>query len=744
MKILDKYILTTFLKTFLSVFSILIFIFILQSVWLFVRELAGKDLDLMIVAKFLFYLLPTLVPLILPLTILLTSIMIFGNFAENYEFAAMKSSGISLQRAMRGLTIFVFILSVITFFFANNVIPWGEYQSRNLRRNIAQLTPTMAIAEGQFNAIGDKINIKVGRKYGPDDKLLEDIILHQKTQGKNTTVIRAERGEIISSKESNILQLILFNGNYYNDIIPKDFKKRRRYPHAKSAFEKYTINIDLSALADVDLNQRQVNNSHRMLKINQLIPTIDSLSNQYYADLEAMNQNTFNSLALYTYKERPMPEGAKKVPSAKDSLPLYLGDIMDLYTSVEKRNIYESAFVNTTSYLGKIDRDNDQYRNKLSRINLYKIAIHKKFALAFSCFILFFVGAPLGAIIRKGGMGLPMVLAIFLFLAYWFIGIFAENSADAGSIPTFLGAWMSTLILLPMSISLTRKATRDRGLSGGGGIFYRFGRFIMQKTALGRFIKAQSQTKKKAVNVDKYINATEYLFHQYILIKNASFEDFEAILIEMTNEFHIPVCGVFKNNDEEEFLLGLYESIDSHDFQEFSSALKMKLLVTKSSIDYVTYREKNQALATTNYTSYIDIVSEEVKEQNDKTSNKKKQKNTAITADDKLQAILKPYKTYALVAFIASLIFFGNLGYVQFSNPSATSIRIIEIIHDLSLITYLSCLIQAYINHRKFNQLYGKGSAKPIGFFYLLALPLYPILYFYLKKQIYNESKNIR
>ncbi|MEJ2113875.1 MAG: LptF/LptG family permease, partial [Flavobacteriaceae bacterium] len=151
MKILDRYILTTYLKTFISVFVILMLIFVLQTIWLYIKELAGKDLDIIVIAKFLIYFTPKLIPLVLPLTILLASIMVFGNFAENYEFAAMKSTGISLQRAMASLSVFIVILGVVTFFFSNNVIPWAEYNSFNLRKNIAKLKPAMAIAEGQFN-----------------------------------------------------------------------------------------------------------------------------------------------------------------------------------------------------------------------------------------------------------------------------------------------------------------------------------------------------------------------------------------------------------------------------------------------------------------------------------------------------------------------------------------------------------------------------------------------------------------
>src|SRR5690606_11375959 len=185
----------------------------------------------------LLYITPPLIPLILPLTILLVSIMVFGTFAENYEFAAMKSTGISLQRAMRGLSIFIVFLSITTFLFANNVIPWAEFNAYNLRKNIAKLKPQMAIAEGQFNEIGD-FNIKVEKKSGDRGQYLSNVIMHQRKNNRpgNHLVIISESGELISSASSNILQLVLFNGNYYEEIYSKNAKEVQKRPHAKSYF----------------------------------------------------------------------------------------------------------------------------------------------------------------------------------------------------------------------------------------------------------------------------------------------------------------------------------------------------------------------------------------------------------------------------------------------------------------------------------------------------------------------------
>jgi len=277
LKILDRYILTSYLKTFISVFLILMLIFVLQAIWLYISELAGKDLDIGTVAKFLVYITPTLIPLILPLTILLASIMVFGNLAENYEFAAMKSTGISLQRAMKSLSIFIVFLGITTFFFSNNVIPWAQYNSYNLRKNIAKLKPAMAIAEGQFNQVGD-INIKVEEKSGDRGQFLKGVVIHKRSSRiGNFTTILSETGELISSKDSDILKLKLFDGNYYDELQPQKFEERQKKPFAKSEFETYTINVDLSQINNVDLEQKQITSKYDMLSIADLSYTIDSL-----------------------------------------------------------------------------------------------------------------------------------------------------------------------------------------------------------------------------------------------------------------------------------------------------------------------------------------------------------------------------------------------------------------------------------------------------------------------------------
>ncbi len=470
MKILDRYILTTYLKTFMSVFIILMLIFVLQTVWLYISELAGKDLDMSTVGKFLVYFMPKLIPLVLPLTILLASIMVFGSFAENYEFAAMKSTGISLQRAMRGLSIFIIGLAVTTFFFANNVIPWAEYNSYNLRKNIAQLKPAMVIAEGQFNEIGN-INIKVDKKSGEKGQYLHNVVMHVKSEKRsgNYKVIIAEEGELISSESSNILQLVLQNGHYYEEIFTRDPKELVRKPHAKSYFETYTINVDLEDLNKVDLEEKSFSDRYNMLNVTGLSYTIDSLKVDKTKDSKSFSKVLYTRSNINNLNTNIQPK--------KDSI--YKGDFMALFDTKTKSQLYNLALntVNSTNQIIDTKKQGFQIKSKL--LNKHIIALHEKYALGFACIILFFVGAPLGALIRKGGLGLPMVIAIVLFLTYHFIGIFAKNSSQDGTLNPIFATWLSTLIMLPLGISLTRRATKDRGL-------FEFGSFV---EPLKKFLK---------------------------------------------------------------------------------------------------------------------------------------------------------------------------------------------------------------------------------------------------------------
>ena len=447
--------------TFASVFVILFFIFILQTVWLFISELAGKDLDLILVMKFLLFAMPRIIPLVLPLSILLASIMTFGNFAENYEFAAMKSSGISLQRAMKSLTFAIFGISLAAFFFANNVIPYAEYKFINFRKDIAQMKPAMAIAEGQFSDVGN-YNIKVNKKSGENGNFLTGITIHKKTNQYDGTknVIKAKTGELMSNEKSNVLKLVLNDGYYYEDVVPKKYEEKKKLPFAKSSFDKYIINLDLSKLNSAEGADYEISNTNTMLNASELRYTLDSLNKSYKKDVVSFGDNIYQRTGIvHTRNIR-----AEAVDTAANNTIVLKKDLLANYTNAEKAEVLKIAAANLSSAKYSIDGTKIELDNKQKLINSHWLALYDKFVIAFACILMFFIGAPLGAIIRKGGLGLPIVFAVLIFIIYHFINTFGKKVAQENGLTPFLGSWMSSLILTPFAILLTHRATNDIGL----------------------------------------------------------------------------------------------------------------------------------------------------------------------------------------------------------------------------------------------------------------------------------------
>ena len=483
MKIIDRYILKSYLSRLVAVFAICMLIFIVQTFWLYIDELAGKGLDLIIISKFLLYFSPKLVPMVLPMSVLIASLMTYGSFAENYEFAAMKSTGISLQRALVGLLLFHIALGIGSFYFSNHVIPYGELKSYNLRKNLKKLKPELAIREGIFNEVGN-INIKVAKKYGENDRFLEDVIIHEYYPDRvNRTVIKAKRGELRSKTTDDNLQLVLFEGNRYEAIKAQKKKDQDRVPHAKVYFEEYVMNIDLSSFNDVDLEAEDIKSSYRMQKADQLKISIDTLERDYIKEREAFSENfgktsiigevqrrTLNEVEIDTFPQNPLHFLGKDIPWKYNQA---------LTTGIDQLR----------PYMRDLNRKRLLYFLQQKNINQHKIVLEDKYVLIFASVLLFLIGAPLGAIVRKGGLGLPLVLSVVIFLTYHFIGVFGKNAAEDNSINPIMGAWLSTLLLTPFAFLLTQRASSDKGFVSLDSLF-----LVFQK--MGGLFKKSLKKKK--------------------------------------------------------------------------------------------------------------------------------------------------------------------------------------------------------------------------------------------------------
>ena len=458
LKILDLYIIKLYATRLVSVFAICMLIFIIQAFWLYIDELAGKGLDLITIFKFLIFYSPKLVPLVLPLSVLLASLMTYGSLAENYEFAAMKSTGISLQRAMYALIIFHVFLGIGSYFFSNHIIPYGELKSYNLRKNISKLKPALAIREGVFNDLG-QMTIKVEKKFGKNNEQMNNIIIHEKSNdNKNRVVIKAESGELKSETTDATLQMVLYDGYRYEDILPKKILEREKYPFTKIYFKEYKMNIDLSQFNNIDLDAENYTSTFKMQKVNQLYESIDSLEVDLNEQKKVFSENFI------------MTKGISQISKLKkDSvkLPEIIKSNVLNFVKAEKKFTYSEVIRTSIPRLrGSMNNLSNNKRNFFlfqKLINLHKITLYDKYTLIFISILLFIIGSSLGAIIRKGGLGLPLVLSVIIFLTYHYIGLFSKNAAEDNSISPLFASWVSTIVLAPFAYFLSNRASSDKG-----------------------------------------------------------------------------------------------------------------------------------------------------------------------------------------------------------------------------------------------------------------------------------------
>ena len=467
MKILDKYILKSYIKKFFSFFILIMFVFIFQTIWMFIDDLAGKEVDYEIIFKFLVYYTPKLIPLILPLTVLLASIMTYGDLAENYEFAAIKSSGISLIRSMKSLIVFNLILCISVFFISNNLIPYAEFKSYNLRKNLAKVKPSLAITEGIFNNIGF-MNIKVDDKFGLDNSNLKGIIIHKSNSNNdNNIVIKASSGKLVSNEFSDVLKIELNDGYRYEEIFNNKSNSDQYKPQTKIYFEKHEIFINLKELNNVDFSEEKYSNTFRMQNVNELKFSIDSLELKLVDQYQDFSNNFYKRTGIYNFQTNYSNNSIIPEIDSYEKILLNFDKASRIQIITSMQNNINNQINNL-----KTQRTNFFIREKL--INLHKSNLHNKYAISLAAIILFFVGAPLGAIIRKGGFGYPVVIALLLFLTYHFVGTFAKNAAEDGSINPFVGSWVSNLIMIPVAIYLLIRASADKSIINIDNIYNDF------------------------------------------------------------------------------------------------------------------------------------------------------------------------------------------------------------------------------------------------------------------------------
>ena len=463
MKKVDTFVLKSFIWPLIFTFFIVLIILILQFLWMYVDELAGKGLEIKVVTELLYHFAMTFVPTALPLAILLASLMTFGNMGEFSELAALKSSGIPLQRIMRPLMILIGFIAVVSFFFSNNVLPYSTAKARTLLYDIRRKKPDINIQAGTFyNGVPD-FSIKITTKEPVTNRLNNLIIYDHRDKRGNTSVILADSGYMKTTPDGTGLIMILYNGYSFNEMEEKNVSSTdRKYPSRKDYFKEQTIVISLTGF-DLERSEKGLFKSNSaMLNISQLTFYIDSLNMRHNERI--VNQfNEFKSNKIYTQKASFNRNSNKSIKSDTVAKLRHFDtrQILDSLPIADKSAVLSRAIASLKEGAGYLSERTETLHWEVKVIKKYEVEWNRKLTMSFAYLVFFFIGAPLGAIIRKGGLGTPSVISIFFFVVYYVISISGQKMVEEDVIGTFAGMWAASYILLPIGIFLTYKATTD-------------------------------------------------------------------------------------------------------------------------------------------------------------------------------------------------------------------------------------------------------------------------------------------
>jgi len=462
-KKIDIYLLRNFLGLFLATFFIAIFILLMQFMWMHVQDLVGKGISIGVLSEFFIYAAASVVPLALPLAILLSSLISFGNLAEKSELTAMKAAGISLFRTMRPLAIFVAMLSVGAFFFSNNVLPKSQTKLWALIFSLRQKSPELEIPVGEFYDDINGYHIYV-RDKTPQGDLLNMMIYDYSSGFTNAKVMVADTGRLAASADKRFLTLDLINGESFENLDKKQQRatgSTKSIPYRRETFSHKRIVIDFST----DFNRYDesvLEDQHVSKNVTQLVYSIDSVRG---VSRERAHEQSDQLLKERYFGRENRRDSVRIDKVTAEEKQLYCRDSLWASLSVDKK--YQAIHLGiekARNYRDQVEynaillEDADRYIRK------HEIELYRKFTLAFACLIFFFIGAPLGTIIRKGGLGAPVVISVVLFIIYYIIDNTGYKMAREAIWPCWAGMWLSSFVLLPTGIFLTYKAATDSPL----------------------------------------------------------------------------------------------------------------------------------------------------------------------------------------------------------------------------------------------------------------------------------------
>jgi len=464
-KKLYTFMLSRFLPRFLMTFCICLFIVMMQFLWRYIDELVGKGLSVDVVAELFFYAALSMVPLALPLSILLAALMTFGDLGEHIELTALKSSGISLTTIMKPLAILMVIVAIGAFFFQNNVLPKSQVKMWTLLFSMRQTSPTLDIPEGAVYSQIPGYNIYVKRKDKERDMLYNMLIYDVSVGTMYPRIVAADSGRLSMTEDKRHLVLTLYKGSWYEEMkggggvsgMGNELYRRESF-HDKEIMIPYDANF--TRMDDETMRSQYVGKNITELRqtIDSVRIKVDSAANLVLAKLRTQPECGV-PLQRIVYKDGK--QHIEKTKEIKLDKPIDINELIENLPESDQQMLINQAMMRATSAMQDMQFQGYTINDDNYVIRRHQIELLKKFTLSLACLIFFFIGAPLGAIIRKGGFGMPIVISVLMFIVYYIIDNMGYKLARDGRWPVWQGIWLSSAVLLPLGIFLTKKAVND-------------------------------------------------------------------------------------------------------------------------------------------------------------------------------------------------------------------------------------------------------------------------------------------
>lgn len=462
LKRIDVLVLKAFIGPFLATFVLSMFLFLMQFLWKYIDDLVGKGIEFSILSKLILYSLADLVPMALPLTIMVAGLMTAGNLSESFELVAMKSNGISLRRILMPLFILMCFLAIVNFGFNNYIIPRANLEAKALLYDLRQKKLAFNIVEGAFYEEIDGLAMRVGKKDKTGDGV-EDILVYEykKDDSKRYNLIRAKKGIMKLSPDKSVLYFQLFDGVRYDEMTQSE-SYGKTMPFNTMRFEKQFLNVDLSSLDLKMTNRDNFKGDHRLMSIFGLKKEIDTA--------EVKNKKLEEDNRIFVGRYFHFPNLFNQYPNnsttSKAAVPVETKNIdkqniLENFSQDKRKQIVASAIQNTRAAKATVDGLISNWKFNDEEVLLYRVERHKKYTLSIIIILLFLISAPLGAIIRKGGIGLPLVISVIMFVLFYALNLVGEKIGKDNIVPLWVGMWLSSLILLPIGVWISYKASKD-------------------------------------------------------------------------------------------------------------------------------------------------------------------------------------------------------------------------------------------------------------------------------------------